>query len=177
MQFLNTRISNKTIILLGLTIGLAISLESLPVLAEGLTDNMTQANYQNEFNLLDVDKDGKLSATEIKKDSTFDFAGFSKADKNHNGSLNQEEYATYKSAEQQKETKRAAKDSAITTKVKSKYLIEKNFSSFKVSVETKDGIVILSGFVKDEATKVRAGQIAKSVKGVKSVTNSLVVKP
>ena len=111
MQFLNTRISNKTIILLGLTIGLAISLESLPVLAEGLTDNMTQANYQNEFNLLDVDKDGKLSATEIKKDSTFDFAGFSKADKNHNGSLNQDEYATYKSAVQQKETKRAAKDS------------------------------------------------------------------
>ena len=169
MQFLN----KTTMVLLGLTIGLA----SLPVLAGGLTDNMSQTSYQNEFNLLDVDKDGKLSAAEIKKDSTFDFAGFSKADKNHNGSLNQEEYATYKSAVQQKETKRAAKDSAITTKIKSKYLIEKNFSSFKVSVETKDGIVILSGFVKDETTKVRAGQIAKGVKGVKSVTNSLVVKP
>ena len=156
---------------------LLIDLASAPVLAEGLTDNMNQTTYQKEFNLLDVDGDGKLSATEIKKDSTFDFAGFSKADKNHNGSLSQDEYATYKSAVQQQETKRAAKDSAITTKIKSKYLIEKNFSSFKVSVETKDGIVILSGFVKDEATKVRAGQIAKGVKDVKSVTNSLVVKP
>ena len=78
---------------------------------------------------------------------------------------------------QQRETKRAAKDSAITAKIKSKYLVEKNFSSFKVSVETKDGVVILSGFVKDEATKTRAEQIAKGVKGVKSVTNSLVVKP
>ena len=153
-----------------------IGLASAPVLA-GLTDNPNQNTYQNEFNVLDMDVDGKLSATEIKKDSTFDFAGFSKADKNHNGSLNSDEYATYKSAAQQKETKRTAKDSAITTKIKSKYLVEKNFSSFKVSVETKDGIVILSGFVKDEATKIRAGQIAKGVKGVKSVTNSLVVKP
>ena len=150
---------------------------SAPVLAAGLTDNTTQSPYQKEFNLLDVEKDGKLSASEIKKDSNFDFAGFSKADKNHNGSLNQDEYATHKSAVQQQETKRTAKDSAITTKIKSKYLVEKNFSSFKVSVETKDGVVILSGFVKDEATKVRAGQIAKGVKGVKPVTNSLVVKP
>ena len=67
MQFLNIRLSNKTIMLVGLTIGLAISLESLPVLAEGLTDNKGQTSYQNEFNLLDVDKDGKLSATEIKR--------------------------------------------------------------------------------------------------------------
>ncbi len=153
------------------------ALTSAPVLAAGLTENTTQSPYQKEFSVLDVEKDGKLSASEIKKDSTFDFAGFSKADKNHNGSLNQDEYATYKSAVQQQETKRAAKDSAITTKIKSKYLVEKNFSSFKVSVETKDGVVILSGFVKDEATKVRAGQIASAVKGVKSVKNSLVVKP
>ncbi len=80
MQILN----KTTMVLLGLTVGLV----SMPVLAEGLTDNSNQTTYQNEFNLLDVDKDGKLSATEIKKDSTFDFAGFSKADKNHNGSLN-----------------------------------------------------------------------------------------
>ena len=134
------------------------ALTSSPILAAGLTENTTQSPYQKEFNVLDVEKDGKLSASEIKKDSTFDFAGFSKADKNHNGSLNQDEYATYKSAVQQQETKRTAKDSAITTKIKSKYLVEKNFSSFKVSVETKDGVVILSGFVKDEATKVRVGK-------------------
>ena len=168
---------NQNSVLYALFINLTIGLASAPVLAAGLTNNTTQTTYQNEFNLLDVDHDSKLNATEIKKDSTFDFAGFSKADKNHNGSLNQDEYATYKSAVQQQETNRAAKDSAITTKIKSKYLIEKNFSSFKVSVETKDGIVILSGFVKDKATKVRAGQIAKGVKGVKSVTNSLVLKP
>ena len=78
---------------------------------------------------------------------------------------------------QQKETKQVASDSAITSKIKSKYLVEKNFKSFKVSVETKDGIVVLSGFVDNQATKTRAGQIAAAVKGVKSVSNGLVVRP
>ncbi len=170
------QISKTKLIFFGLSISLTMSLVSAPVLA-GMTDEINQTGYQKEFKLLDVDGDSKLSATEIKKDKTFDFAGFSKADVNHNGSLNEDEYATYKSAVQQKEAKQAASDSAITTKVKAKYLIEKNFRSFKVSVETKDGIVILSGFVDDEATKTRAEKIAAGVKGVKSVKNGLVVKP
>lgn len=155
---------------------LLITLTSLPALA--LTPDPADQNiYQREFKLLDIDGDGKLSASEIKKDSSYDFKGFSMADANHNGSLSPDEYATHKSAMQQKEAKQAASDSAITSKIKSKYLIEKNFKSFKVSVETKDGIVILSGFVDDSATKTRAEQIAAATKGVKSVKNVLVVKP
>lgn len=153
-----------------------IGLASAPVLAFS-TDEINQNSLQRDFKMLDVDSDGKLSASEIKKDSMYDFTSFSKADKNHNGSLNYDEYSTHKSAVQQKEAKQAAADSAITTKIKSKYLLEKGIKSFKVSVETKDNIVILSGFVNDEATKNRAGQIAASIKGVKSVKNSLVIKP
>jgi hyperosmotically inducible periplasmic protein len=153
-----------------------IGLESAPVLAFS-TDEINQNSLQRDFKMLDVDSDGKLSASEIKKDSMYDFSSFSKADKNHNGSLNYDEYSTHKSAVQQKEAKQAATDSAITTKIKSKYLVEKNFRSFKVSVETKDNIVILSGFVNDAATKNRAEQIAAGVKGVKSVKNGLVIKP
>ncbi len=149
---------------------------SMPVLAI-TPDPADQNMYQREFKLLDADSNDKISAAEIKKDPIFENGGFRKADRNHNGSLSQDEYATYKSAVQQKEAKQAARDSAITSKVKAKYLIEKNFRSFKVSVETKDGIVILSGFVDDLATKNRAEQIAASVKGVKSVKNGLVVKP
>jgi hyperosmotically inducible protein len=153
-----------------------IGLASAPVLAFD-TDEINQTSLQRDFKMLDVDGDGKLSASEIKKDSMYDFSSFSKADKNHNGSLNYDEYSTHKSAVQQKETKQAATDSAITTKIKSKYLLEKGIKSFKVSVETKDNIVILSGFVNDQATKNRAEQIAASVNGVKSVKNSLVIKP
>lgn len=157
-------------------ISLMLCFVSMPVLAI-TPDPADQNMYQREFKLLDADSNDKISAAEIKKDPIFENGGFGKADRNHNGSLSQDEYATYKSALQQKEAKQAARDSAITSKVKAKYLIEKNFRSFKVSVETKDGIVILSGFVDDLATKNRAEQIAASVKGVKSVKNGLVVKP
>lgn len=156
---------------------LLVSLASTPVLAVSTDDMHDQNGYNNEFKLLDVDSNSKLSAAEVKKDETFNKGGFAKADKNQNGSLNKDEYATYKSKVQQKEAKQVASDSTITSKIKSKYLVEKNFKSFDVSVETKDGIVVLSGFVDNESTKTRAGQIAKSVKGVKSVSNELIVKP
>lgn len=157
-------------------ITILLALASPPVLA--ITADMPDQNiYAKEFKLLDTNSNGKLSATEIKKDELFNGGGFAKADKNHNGSLSEDEYATYKSKVQQKESKQAASDGAITSKIKSKYLLEKNFKSFDVSVETKDGIVVLSGFVDNQATKSRAGKIAAGVKGVKAVSNGLVVKP
>jgi hyperosmotically inducible periplasmic protein len=158
------------------TIVILISLVSAPALA--ITSDMPDQNiYTKEFKLLDANSNGKLSATEIKKDELFNGGGFAKADKNHNGSLSEDEYATYKSKVQQKESKQAASDGAITSKIKSKYLLEKNFKSFDVSVETKDGIVVLSGFVDNQATKSRAGKIAAGVKGVKAVSNGLVIRP
>ena len=142
------------------TISLVLGLASSPALA--ITSDMPDQNiYAKEFKLLDTNSNGKLSAAEIKKDELFNGGGFAKADKNRNGNLNEDEYATYKSKVQQKETKQAASDGAITSKIKSKYLVEKNFKSFKVSVETKDGIVVLSGFVDNLATKTRAGQMLR----------------
>ena len=141
-------------------------------------DSMDQnpSEQSTEFKALDSNNDGKLTATEAQKDPFYK-KGIAAADKNGNKSLSEDEYRTYKSKEQQKENKQAAKDSAITTKIKSKYLVEKNFKSFKVSVETKDQMVLLSGFVPTQAQKTRAEEIAKKVKGVKSVKNAIVVKP
>lgn len=156
--------------------GLAIHLASAPALAV-TPDLIDQNAYRREFMLLDLDSNGSLNATEIKKDHVFDGGGFAKADKNRNSALNKDEYATYKSKVQQRESKRIASDSAITTKVKTAYFAEKNFRSFDVSVETKHGIVMLSGFVNDASTKSRAEQIAAKVKGVKSVRNAILVKP
>jgi hyperosmotically inducible periplasmic protein len=156
---------------------LLIGLVSAPILAASPDEMRDQNGYNREFKLLDTDSNGKLSATEIKKDELFDGGGFGKADTNNTGSLSKDEYATYKSKVQQKESKRIAADSAITSKIKSKYLVEKNFKSFDVSVETKDKIVMLSGFVDNQATKTRAGQIAAGVSGVKAVKNGLMVKP
>lgn len=157
-------------------LGLVSAVSALTVYAV-TPDPSGQNVYQREFKMLDTDGNNRLSATEVKKDSVFDHDGFYKADKNHNGSLTQDEFAAYKSAVQQKEAKQLASDGAITSKIKAKYLLEKGIKSFKVSVETKDGIVVLSGFVDSIEAKSRAEQIASGVAGVKSVKSALVVKP
>lgn len=67
-------------------------------------------------------------------------------------------------------------DSVITTKVKALLAGDNFLKSFAISVETYKGIVQLSGFVNSEESVAKAGQIARSVKGVKSVKNNLIVK-
>ncbi|MCE5281975.1 MAG: BON domain-containing protein [Deltaproteobacteria bacterium] len=67
-------------------------------------------------------------------------------------------------------------DSVITTKVKSLLAEDDFLKSFQISVETFQGAVQLSGFVNSQQAVDKAGQITKSVKGVKSLKNSLIVK-
>ena len=67
-------------------------------------------------------------------------------------------------------------DSVITTKVKSLLAEDDFLKSFKISVETFKGVVQLSGFVNSQQAVDKAGQIARSVKGVSSVKNNLIVK-
>jgi len=67
-------------------------------------------------------------------------------------------------------------DSVITTKVKSLLAADDLLKSFQISVETFKGTVQLSGFVGNQAAVDKAGEIARSVKGVTSVKNDLVVK-
>jgi len=67
-------------------------------------------------------------------------------------------------------------DSVITTKVKSLLAGDDFLKSFQISVETYKGAVQLSGFVNSQQTVDKAGEIARSVKGVKSLKNDLIVK-
>ena len=67
-------------------------------------------------------------------------------------------------------------DSVITTKVKSLLAADDFLKSFQISVETFKGIVQLSGFVNSQNAIDKAGEIARSVKGVTSVKNNLIVK-
>ena len=46
-----------------------------------------------------------------------------------------------------------------------------------VTVAVKDGVATLSGEVADQAVKAKAEAAVKSVEGIKSVTNSLTLKP
>ncbi|MEN6360857.1 MAG: BON domain-containing protein [Smithella sp.] len=67
-------------------------------------------------------------------------------------------------------------DSVITTKIKSQLANDDFLKSFQISVESRKGIVLLSGFVDSQKAVDKAGQIARGVNGVKSVNNNLVVK-
>ena len=67
-------------------------------------------------------------------------------------------------------------DSVITTKVKSLLAEDDFLKSFQISVETYQGTVQLSGFVNSQKAVDKAGEITRSVQGVKSLKNSLIVK-
>ena len=67
-------------------------------------------------------------------------------------------------------------DSAITTKVKAAILNEPTLKVFQINVETFKGEVQLSGFVDSAQSVKKAGDVARGVKGVKSVKNNLIVK-
>jgi osmotically-inducible protein OsmY len=73
-------------------------------------------------------------------------------------------------------TGQAIDDTAITAKVKAQMANDKDVSAMDVSVNTKEGVVRLSGVVKSAAEKQRAEQVARNVEGVRRVDNALVVR-
>lgn len=67
-------------------------------------------------------------------------------------------------------------DSVITTKIKSLLAADDFLKSFEISVESFKGTVQLSGFVNSQKAVDKADEIARSVNGVTSVKNNLIVK-
>jgi hyperosmotically inducible periplasmic protein len=69
------------------------------------------------------------------------------------------------------------KDSAITTKIKSKLAADHITSVGRIHVDTDmNGVVWLSGSARSQEAIDHAVSVAKDTDGVKSVKNSLVIK-
>ena len=68
-------------------------------------------------------------------------------------------------------------DTSITTSVKARYVDNKEVDATSIKVETLNGTVMLSGFAKNATERMTAEDIAMKVNGVKSVKNSIVVRP
>ncbi len=68
-----------------------------------------------------------------------------------------------------------ADDAWITTKVKSDLAKDSDTKATKIHVNTKSGVVVLTGNVASAAEKTKAEQDARSVKGVVNVENQLMV--
>lgn len=77
------------------------------------------------------------------------------------------------------ETKRSAgeviDDSAISSKIKTALLADKLTDGLDIEVEINDGRVQLNGFADNKEELKRAEEIARSTKGVTSVSNNLRV--
>ncbi len=68
-------------------------------------------------------------------------------------------------------------DAGITTLVKSRFAENKQVDAVAISVETLNGVVMLSGFAKNATEKSTAENIARGVNGVKMVKNEITIRP
>ena len=168
---------NKSTTLKSATLIIALAFGATAMQAHAL-DNAKQehAPMAGEFKKLDADSNTLLNQMEASQDKLFTEANFAEADIDADGTLDNNEYANYKSEDQQTRVKRVASDSLITTKIKAELLAERDLKSTDITVKTYKGEVILSGFVADEMSKQKAEAITSKIGGVKMVKNSLVVK-
>ncbi|MFH1033756.1 MAG: BON domain-containing protein [Pseudomonadota bacterium] len=67
-------------------------------------------------------------------------------------------------------------DSVITAKVKAAIFDEATLKTLQITVVTFKGEVQLSGFVDTAQNARKAGDVAHSINGVRSVKNDLIVK-
>lgn len=67
-------------------------------------------------------------------------------------------------------------DAAITAKVAAGLAQDAALSAIKIDVDTRNGVVTLTGPAPTQEAKDRASSIAQAVKGVNSVVNQLTVK-
>lgn len=75
-------------------------------------------------------------------------------------------------------TGQAVDDTVITAKVKGEIAGKASLgTAADVNVEVNSGVVELSGFVPTVDAKVKAGEIARGISGVKDVRNNIELKP
>jgi hyperosmotically inducible protein len=70
----------------------------------------------------------------------------------------------------------AVTDSGITISVKSRLLDDPQVKGLRIDVDTRDGVVFLTGSVGSDVEKQKAIQLAKDTKGVRDVQSNLTLQ-
>ncbi len=69
------------------------------------------------------------------------------------------------------------RDASITAQVETQFLLNDGLNPFNINTTTSDGIVTLSGSVREQSQKDLAAQLADDVDGVMEVVNGITVVP
>lgn len=137
---------------------------------------MTKAlNAPPDFVDFDKNQDGYVTLAEfiaMNKESQ----AFLDADSNRDGRLNKDEYIKARAIDQRLQASDYFSDAWISTKVKALLMKEDVLSGLGINVDTHDGQVQLSGWVKEPRQAHEAVRLASSVDGVRQVINDLVIK-
>jgi osmotically-inducible protein OsmY len=76
-----------------------------------------------------------------------------------------------------REVIRDVSDARITAQVKAAFALSKRISAYEIGVDTKNGVVTLSGKAPSEADRELAGNVAGDTTGVTQVNNQIQVEP
>ena len=85
--------------------------------------------------------------------------------------------AAYEVAKDDRTIGTKLEDGSITSSVKTRLLTDERINALDVNVDTYEGVVTLHGHVETSGDRARAIEIARGVKGVRSVTSKLRVLP
>ena len=153
------------------SIALLLLLLSAAAPAQTTVEGTPVPGPRADFAALDRNRDGHISRVEALANAEVQkrFAAF---DTDKDGLLSESEYALA----MEDNEKRILRDSLITARVKAALLAEKGIPSLSIAVETYEGRVQLSGFVKAPDIASRAGRVTAGVSGVRTVHNSIGVK-
>ena len=130
---------------------------------------------RDKFNQLDKDRDGSLTKAEVGHIRDYG-AAFDKADENRDGKLSVEEFIQAEAIHDRQMAAGYIGDAALTAKVKTALLRERDLKSTAVSVETDKGRVQLSGWVENDWQRRKAMTVASKVDGVKEVKDAMSVR-
>jgi hyperosmotically inducible protein len=79
-------------------------------------------------------------------------------------------------AEGANQVQRATADAALTAKIKSKMALDDTIEARNIDVDTMNGAVTLTGYVRDAQGRDRALQLARETDGVVSVVDRLTIR-
>lgn len=126
------------------------------------------------FNAYDSNADGSISLEEFQAQGGL-VKAFHEGDINRDLSLSKDELAKANAGNDRIMSGKYIDDAWITAKVKTMLLKDDIVKGLSVNVETRKGMVQLSGWVNDEAQITQAEHVALSIDGVKSVRNDLQI--